>query len=266
MELLDRIRAQVLGPKFPRTEQVDAFGEPVTFEVTNSTEAWRATQFGHEEAFLEPLFDSIEPGDVVFDVGACIGLVTLNAAQRGARVFAFEPSPGYRSRLRRNLCLNDLDATVLPWAIADEAGETTLFTDGVDGNSPSLVEDPQRGATTVETRSLDGIVASGGFPAPDVVKIDIEGAEILALRGMQTLLASEDRPREIYLETHPAEIEAFGATEDEVLDLVMRHGYELRFQSPRREQAHYRFEAPDPTSAAADRGARRSERATSLSS
>ncbi len=212
----------------------------VRFEATNITELHRIVSRGWEADYLGRMVAALEPDDVLYDVGANIGLVALNAASR-CRVVAFEPDPGFLGRLQRNLDLN-LSATVdvLPIAISDTDAVVTLFTDGVDGTSPSLVH--QRGescAVQVQAHKLDTLLATAALPRPTVLKLDIEGAEILALRGASCLLGGETAPRLLFLEVHDSFLPGFGSSADEVLTLVRQAGYRsVLYQEKRSDQQH----------------------------
>ena len=118
-----------------------------TFEVAGPVEDFRVAAYGGEEEFTERILKAIGKGEVFFDIGTCVGLVAVHAAQKGARTYCFEPDPYWRSRLKRNLELNSLnEVTILEWAVSDSEGEAVLFTDGAEGNSPSLRRVGERGS------------------------------------------------------------------------------------------------------------------------
>lgn len=147
------------------------------------------------------------PGKVVYDIGAHIGYYTLNFAQRvgpEGRVYAFEPHLTHRERIEKNLSRNSdlaLRVILLPVAVGNQNGTLDLFcTEGVEsgGSSASFIE----GASTPFPRSkyeqyrpisvnvvrLDDLVQSHRCLPPDLVKIDVEGAESLVVEGaMDTL-------------------------------------------------------------------------------
>jgi len=92
---------------------------------------------------------------------------------------------------------------VMDWAVSNQRGIATLYTDGVEGNSPSLDQVGERGSVLVNTDSIDNAISESVLPLPTVVKMDIEGAEILAIQGMKKLLSSQDAPRCLFIELHP---------------------------------------------------------------
>jgi hypothetical protein len=127
----------------------------------------------------------------------------------GGRVLAFEADPDECERLRRNVAAN-----------------------------PSLVPTPEVRLARVTDRTAgadvtldDAAFATDGF-VPDLVKLDVEGWELKALRGGQRLLA-ERRPH-LVVETHSAELE-LGCS-----DLLAAHGYSPQVVEPRRWLAEVR--------------------------
>jgi FkbM family methyltransferase len=143
---------------------------------------------------------AIRPGHVVYDVGANVGFYTLLAAVRagaGGRVIAFEPLPRNVTLLRRHMALNEIhNVDVRDTAVSDTAG-SAAFTDGV---GPATGRLDRAGALHVTTVTLDESVYSYGMAPADVIKMDIEGGELRALRGAKRLLA--DRRPVVFLSTH----------------------------------------------------------------
>lgn len=137
----------------------------------------------------------LRPGDVVVDVGANVGFLTVIAARLvGAqgRVIAFEPVPDNARQIRRNAKLNRLgQIEVVESAVADRNGEATLVLARFAGGA--ALEEADRppdacGELAVPVVTLDDWCAAAGLPPPAVVKIDVEGAELAVLRGMAGLL------------------------------------------------------------------------------
>jgi FkbM family methyltransferase len=211
------------------------------FEVTNSIETSRVEGGAREAEFTSMIVSELKVADVLYDIGACIGMVTIHAAKAvGCKVVAFEPDYCYRSRLMANLTLNGLDnVKVIEWAVSDTKGEVSLFTDGVEGNAPSLRKVGDRGQVTVSTDTIDNALTRNEIPYPDVIKMDIEGAEILALRGMNKLLASVSAPRIIFIEIHPEFLPEFGSSTKEVIEILRSFQYKQDYRAQRHNQIHY---------------------------
>ena len=210
------------------------------FEFSTRKEKARVRSLADEREFIQLLLAEIREGDVLFDGGSCIGMHALNAALLGAYVVAFEPDPGFRKLLKRNIRINRLSGSVRieKWAVSNRAGKATLYSDGVNGKSPSLRLIGERRSITVQTDTLDNAVIKGMLPVPDLVKLDIEGAEILALRGMERLLVSEESPRHLFIELHPQILKYYGSSSNECSRILNSMGYEKTFQKPRSDQIH----------------------------
>ncbi|MEM7534203.1 MAG: FkbM family methyltransferase [Chloroflexota bacterium] len=210
------------------------------FEISGPTEEFRILHYGDERQFSQMILDAIEPRDVFFDIGSCVGILAIPASLHQAQVFGFEPDPMYRQRIQRNIELNDIKSgiQILDWAVSDQSGTAKLYTDGIEGLSASLQAAGGRGYVQVETNSIDQAIASNILPPPDIIKLDIEGAEILALRGMRNLLHSHDAPRMIFCEFHQSFLAEFDATEEDCIQILLDAGYERTYWEPRNDQSH----------------------------
>jgi FkbM family methyltransferase len=169
-----------------------------TFLLDLKTEKdyWLGTYEPGLQAALRKL---IPPGAVIYDVGANIGYVSLllaKAAGEQGRVYAFEALPANLERLRRNLALNRMEARVqvVPGAVTRSAGPVTFLvhTSGGMGKaegSAGRQDETYQSEITIPGLSLDEFVYLNKNPLPQVVKMDIEGGEVMALPGMSRLLA-----------------------------------------------------------------------------
>ncbi|MGY4867400.1 FkbM family methyltransferase [Mycolicibacterium elephantis] len=212
----------------------------VRFEISNLREHFRVVAHGGETDYLAAMLRDLREDDVMFDVGANVGLVALHAA-RICKTVAFEPDPAFRQRLEANIALNpDRSFAVEPIAISDSDGSVDLYTDGDDGYSPSLVRQRgESGRVSVSARSLDSLLSEGRLPRPTVIKLDIEGAEILALRGARRLLTDSEKPRALFIEIHDTFLPGFGSSRDEVSSLLREFGYTNAIYKARRaDQTH----------------------------
>ncbi|MGN6506709.1 MAG: FkbM family methyltransferase [Tepidisphaeraceae bacterium] len=228
----------------PRIATLDAIEPGCRFHVGSGTENFRITRYGGEQEFVREIVDAVKPGEIFFDIGTCVGLVAIHAAKRGARVIAFEPEPTFRSRLRENLALNGMEQMqVIEWAVSDRKSTATLYTDGAHGNSPSLTAADGRGAIRIETGTIDAAVEAGLLPVPHVVKMDIEGAEVRALHGMQGVLRRPDRPRTVFIEVHPNFLARLGDAPGEIHAILSAAGYVMDYERVREEQVHQRWHA-----------------------
>ena len=156
----------------------------------------------------------IEPGNVVLDIGANIGWFTLVAAEkldgRGA-IHAFEPRPGTVSYLQRTIAGNALQdvVTIWPVALSDEACELRLnWATNTENPGGSFVGEADEAAmighdsVLVRAAKLDDLLPD---IKPDMIKIDVEGAEPRVMRGARNALL---RSRcSILSELHPRQLQ-----------------------------------------------------------
>ena len=137
-----------------------------------------------QQAFI----DYVRQGDVVYDVGAHAGYHSLFCSLLvGAtgKVCAFEPNPKNRVSITRQLRLNSPNQVcLLPYALSDRSAVARLDT----SHGPSQGQLSSSGDTQVETRTIDSLVADGSCPAPNLMKIDVEGHEHEVLTGAMNTL------------------------------------------------------------------------------
>lgn len=179
----------------------------------------------YEEWLQTKLADLLRPGDTFFDIGANGGFFSLLGAHlvgASGKVVAAEPHPETARQARAQLEVNNFThALVVQAAVSDAVGYAE-FTDGDTSVVQRLGGLPgassvARKTIRVPTTTIDELVRTYG--APSVMKIDIEGAELLALRGASAAL-SEHQPK-ILLEIHSEEL--FRS----IVPLLRSHGYKV---------------------------------------
>ena len=182
----------------------------------------------HEEPELEHCASVIPQGATLLDVGANLGAFCLNLATRRAdvRVQAFEPVAATCGYLRMNVARNGLGGrvTVTRAAVADRAGEmqitSTRHTDNhlVPAGAAAGGERVER----VPVVALDEAVGAGAGPV-GLIKVDVEGAELLVMRGAERIL-SEHRPA-LLLEVVEEHLARFGHSVAELEAHLAARGY-----------------------------------------
>lgn len=208
-----------------RVDDVD-----VTFRADSPDEFRHYQTLVDERPVLADLLDHLDPDDTVFDIGAYVGTYTCFAAAvlLDGHVVAFEPREEKAARVEANLIHNKAVADVRREALTDESGEGTMVTDGVAQLSTD-------GTESVTMRQGDALVEAGEVPPPNVLKVDVEGAEVDALRGLAATLT---RPacRLVYCEVHPTLLDEYGASETDVHEMLNDCGFAVETIHDRGEE------------------------------
>lgn len=209
-----------------------------TFEVERSGLLWRLSPectlqrrllYHGQLDLLDTSFvlSWIKPGAVFADVGSYFGYYALRAAAAGAQVFAFEPLPGNFDLLTENIRLNDQkNVEAVPCAISDQIGKVSFSAPpaGNRGMGALAFREGHR-RVTVQSTTLDAFVKERQLQRLDVMKIDVEGAEVAVLKGAKETLA-RFRPK-MLVEYNPTCLHRCGATGDDLLKLLREADYEL---------------------------------------
>lgn len=164
----------------------------------------------------------LKPGCVFYDLGANVGFYTLLAATLvdHGRVFAMEPLATNVGYLRRHLKLNGIrNVEVLELAVSDIVGTAQFEAE----ETRAMGRIGTGGRIQVQTSTLDALLQDGRVAPPDIIKMDIEGAEFLALLGASECF-SRHRPK-LFLATHGRNVHR------ECCQLLDSWGYEYRYLS-----------------------------------
>lgn len=160
----------------------------------------------YEEAFSTALLDSVAEGDVVWDIGANVGFYTrqfLSIVGPTGTVVAFEPAPESAAALPKD---DEYDATlkIVYAALGDKTGTATMHVNA-DQTSPTnrIVESGEKDSSTVSVQIFraDDAWKQLDLPAPNVIKLDVEGFEADCISGMHAVLESSGL-RSIFVEVH----------------------------------------------------------------
>jgi FkbM family methyltransferase len=186
---------------FARTRSVVHKGTQLRFAVPNRLSLARALTFSTKEPETLAWIDTLAPDSVLWDVGANVGLYSCYAAKaRQCRVLAFEPSVFNLELLARNVFLNELTGRVtivpLPLCAKTTQSELNLTTTAWGGALSSFGSLTAHDGTAFERvfgfRTLgvaaDEAVERLGLPAPDHIKLDVDGIEHLVLAGAARIL------------------------------------------------------------------------------
>ena len=175
---------------------------------------------------------SLGPGAVFYDVGGGIGLYSLLAARKGARVLVFEPHPDNAPCISRHARLNGLESSiqVIPMAAHSVSGQIIMeFVQHGSQMAQSGSDDNGRQKTLrIPCVTLDEF--SQTQPPPTLVKVDVEGAESEVLKGAVRLF-ERVRPR-LICEVHDAENGRY------VMEWLVARRYSARWLEPPGQEHH----------------------------
>lgn len=185
-----------------------------------------------EQPLIERVLSSVKADDVFYDIGANVGIYSCLIGDRldSGRVVAFEPTPDAYDILLQNVDRNDAPVETFNVALSDMNGMTQMTVNGQTGHQFAADRD---GTLEIETRRGDDFANERGLQPPNVCKIDIEGAEYLALEGLREILKEPDC-RRIFCEIHTEKIQEIGGSADEVESLLRELGFELEYLGDRR--------------------------------
>jgi len=162
--------------------------------------------------------------------GGQLGRMFVHAAQAAGptgRVIAFEANPTVLEVLHENLTANGVAerVEVVPKALGDGAGRTRFYVSS--GGEMSSLYVPPVASMPVEVEIVRADQAVSG--PVDVVKLDIEGGELAALRGMEGWFESAQGPHALFLECNPELLGRAGTSSEELLAWLAGHGFEVEW-------------------------------------
>lgn len=160
---------------------------------------------GCAQAFITPSYDHaqqeliknlLSPGSLYFDIGANVGTEVLLALEQGANVHAFEPTKLSYQHLLINLYLNHFSAkwVAQPLAIANRNGNIRFFAfdDGLALKNSAVKSDPHQVEIIVPAQKLDTYLQKNQLSDVDLLKVDVEGAELDVFKGAQKALSKQE--------------------------------------------------------------------------
>lgn len=192
----------------------------------------------YEPVFYNAFVERIKPGMQVFDIGAHIGIFSLGAYLRtghAGHIHAFEPAPETADILQQHININNWQQSISVFrgVMSNENGEMTFYS--LDASMAASIarenvvdlnpENPSNTKEiTVPSITLDEYCKQRNI-IPDVIKIDVEGAELMVLQGAEETLRKHDVT--ILCEIHTLQIKNCGSTLNEFEKFVTTLGYKI---------------------------------------
>ena len=215
-----------------KPERLDYPDADIYLRVISKKERERLKSCAKEPFTIDWIHRCVQPGDVLYDIGANVGAYSLVAAKRPggpARVFAFEPSYANVSSLCANIVLNNAADHImpLPFALSNADGLTVIGLRALEPGSARHtvgarpVEDspPPLYSQPVMAFRLDELIERYGLPLPNHIKLDVDGGELAVLEGAKRALASPALRSML--------VEVSTAVSAEITDVLMQGGLAL---------------------------------------
>jgi len=221
-----RVMAVIIGDL-----AIEVDGLRLTGSFWHRRELWKMREGRYEKFTVELFKQSLSPGMVVCDIGAHIGFYALLAAQKvgpHGRVYAFEPDPRTFPYLVYNIEQNGFSNIIIPIkkAVSNHEGILRLHLDEITSGDTSLFHRNTSGRTVeVQSVKLDDFLE--GEAKVDIVKLDIEGGELAALEGMESLLKRSNNVT-MFVECNPSMLEVAGSNVEQLLEKLYALGFEVK--------------------------------------
>lgn len=230
---------------------VSIAGYDALFNVNNASDWSRLVAGDYEKDFAAEILQTIARKKGQFlDVGSAQGLYSLLAVAAGAEgVTAIDPDPLSCLSLRENIELNpQLGGRVklIELALGSENATRQLYFDRTGTYAPSLKKTVGglRQTKEVLVQTLDSLIDGGLIKSPDIIKIDVEGAEGNVIKGAKKLLESNKRPEHLFMEFHLGYIGRFGYNAVDLARQITSYGYGFAGEpTKRRTEVHCHFAA-----------------------
>ena len=213
-----------------QTDYAEVFGNKLF--LSKKGLALSISHYGtYEELQSKIIEEKIEMGNIVVDVGANIGLHTLNMARivgNTGQVFAFEPDPSNFEILKKNVKINNYKNIILEQkAVGDKHGRTTLYQSDHPGKHRIFPQTEQaKSEIQVELTNLDNYFDSDMIDKINFIKIDVEGLEFSVLKGMKNILKNSKKIK-ILFEFMPENTIEVGFTPIELLNYLTSNDFKL---------------------------------------
>ena len=234
-KVLRSFKAEKL-PFFPKTSQfvyhllINNKVNMDGFDIyLDSNDSLGLSIFGRYEPLeIETIKKEIQEGSVFVDIGANIGYHTLHLARHvgeKGHIYAFEPDEENYALLEKNVQINGINnVTLIKKAVSNKVGTAKLYLSDINKADHQIYKTKEiRKAIVIETTTLDDYFASYSGSI-DFIKMDIQGSEYLAFKGMRSILKKYPNIKMV-MEYWPAAIKACGEDPKKFLDDLLSLGF-----------------------------------------
>lgn len=201
-----------------------AYGAEATPESDPLAMAYKAGAIGHMKTLLDVVIAALSPGDRVLDLGAHLGGFMLSSAALGFEVLGVEASPRCVDLVEQSIALNKFtNARIEHACVSDKPGIVQFSAHGPFGHVACPAT--RLPSVPVPAVTVDDLVRARGWNNIRFVKLDVQGSEVRAVRGMATLLR-EQSPL-VCFESNSCTLGFYKFTPDDLKNELRRHGYTI---------------------------------------
>ena len=205
----------------------------------------RVQYLGGEKEMLEKFVNFTKPGNVVWDIGAYIGMYSIFCEERikdDGHIYAFEPEFKTFQSFKKNCKLNNTtNITPLNFALSDSTRKGKIYSSKDDSIAiSSLIAEPRlkTHGVSVSLHTGDELVKKDVQMQPNIVKIDVEGFEMSVLKGMKNILQN-DECRYLFIEVHPKILKTLNKEPKDIDTFLINAGFSLMYNAERGDELHW---------------------------
>lgn len=197
------------------------------------------SQIEAEKKVLEVFVNETEEEDIIYDIGANVGLYSLILGKKAKKIHAFEPQPANFFRLRENVKHNQMEDTISSHNIA--LGEKERYLNTTHGMTTfKLNNTSDKSENKTQVVRGDKYKKDQGIENPNIIKIDVEGFEKNVLSGLKQILQKKEC-RAIFVEVHREVMGEKALSEDEIeyiYDYLESFGFSISTIQDKGEQSN----------------------------
>lgn len=218
-ETLETIYRKYLSLRYDSPITIQMKEAKATFKISNSYELARL-KGGGERDIIRDILNNTTKNDIFYDIGAHIGKYTCLMADYlpPDHVVSFEPNPYNLEKLEENILINDCQVIIQNVALANYEGNVDISVQHKEpgANAGLYWNEPELETISVDVRIGEQIVQQPDIPKPTIIKIDVEGAELEVIEGLQNTLSNHQDMRLLYCELHPKILEERGESSKQI--------------------------------------------------
>lgn len=175
------------------------------------------------------IYESINDGDIVIDVGTNIGHVLMKMAKvnPSGRIFGFEPHPINFQKAVNNLSLNSFkNVEINNIAVSDELGELSFFNERSRNMGGVSLNKSYKGPGRISAITLDKFLHENNIEEVDFIKIDVEGFEFKVIKGARMII--EKCHPKLFIEINDSFLKTNNDSAKSVISNLVSHGYQIQ--------------------------------------